>query len=368
MSASRRRTRPGSSRSRAGRRCSRCGAPGPRTFRTSRSRSRSCGPARSREEPSIRTSSGASGCASIPSYEVPYEHPSLEPVLRETLGTIIFQDQVLEVAIAFAGFSPGEAEGLRRAMSRKRSEAAIEAHHKRFVAGAQAAARRRRGDRRAGVRDGSGVLGLRLSEGPRRRVRAACLPVDVAARPLRPGVPVLAAQRAADGLLSPDALVHEAQRRGIEVLPPDVNESGAECDMEARRHAGGEDAGSGRVRIGLGYVRGRSRAGGQGTGIRARGRAGGFARCRTSRRGRARARRRWSCWRGRERATRSVAGGAEQCGSARIALWQLGWRRPAGRFREARSWRCPLDLPAPPEAATGCRRGRRCSPTTARRA
>src|SRR5437868_8361912 len=70
-------------------------------------------------------------------YEVPYEHPSLESVLGETLGTIIFQDQVLEVAIAFAGFSPGEAEGLRRAMSRKRSEAAIEAHHKRFVAGAK---------------------------------------------------------------------------------------------------------------------------------------------------------------------------------------------------------------------------------------
>src|SRR6202012_4366239 len=72
-----------------------------------------------------------------PDYEVPYDHPSLEPVLSETLGTIIFQDQVLEVAIAFAGFSPGEAEGLRRAMSRKRSEAAIKAHHKRFVAGAR---------------------------------------------------------------------------------------------------------------------------------------------------------------------------------------------------------------------------------------
>ena len=68
-----------------------------------------------------------------PDYQVPYEHPSLEPVLRETLGTIIFQDQVLEVAIAFAGFSPGEAEGLRRAMSRKRSDAAIEAYHERFV-------------------------------------------------------------------------------------------------------------------------------------------------------------------------------------------------------------------------------------------
>jgi error-prone DNA polymerase len=72
-----------------------------------------------------------------PDYEVPYEHPSLEPALRETLGSIIFQDQVIEVAIAFAGFSPGEAEGLRRAMSRKRSDAAIEAYHRRFVAGAQ---------------------------------------------------------------------------------------------------------------------------------------------------------------------------------------------------------------------------------------
>src|SRR3712207_566248 len=60
-----------------------------------------------------------------PTYEVPYEHPSLEPVLRDTLGTIVFQDQVLEVAMAFAGFSAGEAEGLRRAMSRRRSDAAI---------------------------------------------------------------------------------------------------------------------------------------------------------------------------------------------------------------------------------------------------
>src|SRR5205807_8922458 len=70
-----------------------------------------------------------------PGYEVPYEHPSLESVLKETLGAIIFQDQVLEVAIAFAGFSTGEAEGLRRAMSRKRSEAAIRAYHERFIEG-----------------------------------------------------------------------------------------------------------------------------------------------------------------------------------------------------------------------------------------
>src|SRR5205814_8658025 len=53
-----------------------------------------------------------------PSYEVPYEHPALESVLGETYGAIVFQDQVIEVAMALAGFSPGEAEGLRRAMSK----------------------------------------------------------------------------------------------------------------------------------------------------------------------------------------------------------------------------------------------------------
>ncbi|HEY6523073.1 MAG TPA: PHP domain-containing protein, partial [Solirubrobacteraceae bacterium] len=58
-----------------------------------------------------------------PDFKVPYDHPSLEPVL--------------EVSIAFAGFGVGEAEGLRRAMSRKRSEAAIEAYHARFVEGAK---------------------------------------------------------------------------------------------------------------------------------------------------------------------------------------------------------------------------------------
>src|SRR5204862_706992 len=71
-----------------------------------------------------------------PSYEVPYEHPSLEPVLRDTLGAIVFQDQVIEVAMAFAGFSPGEAEGLRRAMSRVRSETAMRSYEDKFIDGA----------------------------------------------------------------------------------------------------------------------------------------------------------------------------------------------------------------------------------------
>jgi error-prone DNA polymerase len=71
-----------------------------------------------------------------PDFCVPYEHPSLEPVLADTLGVIVFQDQVLEVAMALAGFGAGEAEGLRRAMSRKRSEAAMALYEEKFVEGA----------------------------------------------------------------------------------------------------------------------------------------------------------------------------------------------------------------------------------------
>ncbi|MDE3069785.1 MAG: DNA polymerase III subunit alpha, partial [Acidobacteriota bacterium] len=73
-----------------------------------------------------------------PSYEPPHLHGSLRGCLSETLGTIIFQDQVLEVASAFAGYGAGEAESLRRAMSRKRSREAIERHRRRFTAGALA--------------------------------------------------------------------------------------------------------------------------------------------------------------------------------------------------------------------------------------
>src|SRR5438270_2391412 len=71
-----------------------------------------------------------------PSFQIPYDHPALEPVLKETLGTIIFQDQVMQVAEAFAGFTPGEADGLRRAMSRKRSGGLLRRQRERFVEGA----------------------------------------------------------------------------------------------------------------------------------------------------------------------------------------------------------------------------------------
>ena len=51
-----------------------------------------------------------------------YPHPSLEPILERTLGVPLFQEQLLRIAMAVAGFSGGEAEELRRAMGFKRSE------------------------------------------------------------------------------------------------------------------------------------------------------------------------------------------------------------------------------------------------------
>jgi error-prone DNA polymerase len=68
---------------------------------------------------------------------VAYAHPLLEPILKETLGVILFQEQILRVAIAAAGFSPSAADMLRRAMSRARSSADMEKLRSPFVNGAR---------------------------------------------------------------------------------------------------------------------------------------------------------------------------------------------------------------------------------------
>lgn len=68
---------------------------------------------------------------------VSHMHESLEPILSETLGVILFQEQVLQVAQVIAGLSDSEAEGLRRAMSRKRSRQAMEKVKERFMRGAK---------------------------------------------------------------------------------------------------------------------------------------------------------------------------------------------------------------------------------------
>jgi error-prone DNA polymerase len=279
-----------------------------------------------------------------PTYRVPYEHPSLEPVLGETLGTIIFQDQVLEVAIAFAGFSPGEAEGLRRAMSRKRSEAAINAYHERFVAGAQD---KHGVDRETAERVFAMVKGFSGFGFPKAHGAAFGL-LAYQSTWLRvhytPELLCSLLNEQPMGFYPPDALVHEAQRGGIEVLAPDVNESGVECDVELTEDDGAREGPPQRVRIGLGYVKGvrAHEIEALVAGREAAGRFRGLSDL-ASRAGSGAASLELLAWSG---ACDSLAYGS---GSARrTALWQLGVMTPGRRVPGGTQLALPLDLPAPP--------------------
>jgi DNA polymerase-3 subunit alpha len=63
-------------------------------------------------------------------------HPSLEPVLKETYGVIIYQEQVMQIAQVLSGYSLGEADLLRRAMGKKKKEE-MDAQKARFISGAR---------------------------------------------------------------------------------------------------------------------------------------------------------------------------------------------------------------------------------------
>jgi error-prone DNA polymerase len=181
-----------------------------------------------------------------PNYEVPYEHPCLREVLKETLGTIIFQDQVIEVAMAFAGFSPGQAEGLRRAMSRKRSAEALGAFHDDFVEGARVT---QGADAETAERVWSMIVGFSGFGFPKAHGAAfGLLAYQSTWLRVHYGPEFLCSllDEQPMGFYPPDALVHDAQRRGIEVLAPDVNHSAVGSTVTA----------DGAVRIGLGYVLG----------------------------------------------------------------------------------------------------------------
>jgi error-prone DNA polymerase len=181
-----------------------------------------------------------------PEFRPPYDHPLLEQVLADTLGVVVFQDQVLEVAIALAGFTTGEAESLRRAMSRKRSREALESHWQRFQEGAAS----RGVDAETAERVFQKIVAFSEFGFPKSHAAAfAILAYQSAwlhrAYPAEFLCSLLNAQPM--GFYPPATLLRDGERRGVEMRPPDVNRSGAGCTVE--------DAG-GAVRIGLGYVKG----------------------------------------------------------------------------------------------------------------
>ncbi len=281
-----------------------------------------------------------------PAYEIPYDHASLEPVLRDTLGTIIFQDQVIEVAMAFAGFSPGEAEGLRRAMSRKRSLAAIEAYHRRFVEGAMA--RWDDVDEPLGERVWTMIVGFSGFGFPKAHGAAfGLLAYQSTWLRVHHGPEFLCSllDEQPMGFYPPDALIHEAQRRRIEILPPDVNASEVGCTVT--------DGGG--VRLGLGYVAG-VRADEVEALVAAR-RADGPFRSHddlASRAGAGRAALERLAWSGAcdALALAGVDGRPVAPASARrTALWRLGIAAPAYAAGDDTQLSLPVDLPQAPALA-----------------
>jgi len=186
-----------------------------------------------------------------PEFEIPFAHDLLRPVLEETHGVIIFQEQVIEVAMHVAGFSSSEAESLRRAMSRKRSRRSLEAHHRRFIEGAMANGVPR--DVADGIFDQ--IIGFSGFGFPKAHSAAFGLLAYQSAWLKHHYPPEYLASLLNEqpmGFYPPDSLVQEARRTGVEVLPPDINHSRVDCVTEWVDETRAEPA----VRIGLGYVKG----------------------------------------------------------------------------------------------------------------
>jgi error-prone DNA polymerase len=175
-------------------------------------------------------------------------HPSLEPVLRRTLGVPLFQEQLLRMAMIVAGFSGGEAEELRRAMGFKRSEARMHDIETRL----------RDGMRRNGIigqqQDSivKSITAFALYGFPESHAASFAL-IAYASAYLK--CRYLAAFTAAIlnnqpmGFYAPATLVKDAQRHGLHFNPIDVTRSDWLCTIE-------EENGERRVRLGMNYVKG----------------------------------------------------------------------------------------------------------------
>jgi error-prone DNA polymerase len=182
--------------------------------------------------------------------DVTYPHPSLEPVLKRTLGVPLFQEQLLRVAMIAANFSGGEAEELRRAMGFKRSQARMR----------EIEAKLRAGMTQNGISPKAqeeiilSITSFALYGFPESHAASFAL-IAYASAYLK--CHYLAAFTAAllnnqpMGFYSPATIVKDAQRHGLKLLPVDVTCSEWNCTLEldcgARAPA---------LRMGLRYVRG----------------------------------------------------------------------------------------------------------------
>ncbi len=181
--------------------------------------------------------------------DVVYRHPLLEPILSETFGIIVFQEQIIQIATQFAGYEPGEADTIRKAVGKKLKEALL-AHRAKFVAGCVA-------------KDIPEEVANAVFEdieyfaryGFNKAHAADYAIITVQTAYLKAHYPV----EYMTALLSVEQgntekvglLIAEARRMGIEILPPDVNCSGVDFTIED----GAEGAAGAAIRYGLSAVK-----------------------------------------------------------------------------------------------------------------
>jgi error-prone DNA polymerase len=196
---------------------------------------------------------------------VSYPHPMLEECLKKTLGVPLFQEQLMQMAIDIAGFSPGESDQLRQAMGSKRSHARMAVMRERLLAGmAERGITGPTGEEIATKFEAFADFGFPESHS----VSFAYLVYSSSwiklHYPAEFACALLNAQPM--GFYSPHSIVRDAMHHGVEVLGPDVNASRKDCTLEPRTCAAGPvghprpgwhaDPSTRAVRMGLRYVRG----------------------------------------------------------------------------------------------------------------
>ncbi len=200
---------------------------------------------------------------------VTYPHPILEPCLRKTLGVPLFQEQLMQMAIDAAGFTPGEADQLRQAMGSKRSHARMARMRERLLDGLA-----RNGITGEVAADVAKKLEAFADFGfPESHSVSFAYLVYASSwvklhYPAQFACALLNAQPM--GFYSPHTIVRDAIRHGVEVLGPDVSASRKDCTLEPRTAGAGPvgfpkpgwhaDPSTHALRVGLRYVRGLSDA------------------------------------------------------------------------------------------------------------
>ncbi|MEV0192238.1 error-prone DNA polymerase [Kitasatospora purpeofusca] len=178
-------------------------------------------------------------------------HPSMERALAKTLGVPLFQEQMMQLAIDCAGFTPTEADQLRQAMGSKRSHERVAALRERLLAGMK-----QRGIQDDVAEDVYTKIDAFSGYGfPESHAASFALLVYASAwlkyhYPEAFTCALLANQPM--GFYSPLTLIQDARRHGVTVLPADVNRSSAEPTLEDSAEPGGRPA----IRLGLAAVRG----------------------------------------------------------------------------------------------------------------